>query len=229
MRLPGSRMGVEHERGKQPPSPHRELRARAEDEEHMLALFRRELPALADVEIRVSSCSVKPSSWRKTHQKERFHLVYRLGIEADGVSGERVLLGIAPVTPEFLEREGKDASLRGHPWTAPFRDSAAYLPELRMAVLLFPLDPSMPALAELTGSEGARMLEARLPECRAGARIEALSSELVHYKPFDRAVLKLRVTLAGRGADRSVRTVYAKCFADESGGECARNLEALWT
>jgi len=98
-----------------------------------------------------------------------------------------------------------------------------------MALLLFPLDPTMPGLAEITGSEGARLVEAWLPECRRGARIEAIACELVHYKPLDRAVLRIRVTFRGPGAAEGRRTIYAKFFADEGGAECSGNLEALWS
>jgi hypothetical protein len=133
------------------------------------------------------------------------------------------------VTPELLDVVLEDGGRRAHPWATPFRKSATYLEELQMAVLLFPLDPAMPGLAELTGSEGTRLLEDRLPECRGGARIEAMTCELAHYKPLDRAVLKIRIALRGPLASESRRTVYAKFFADAHGAECSSKLEALWS
>lgn len=209
---------------------HRERLARAEDPEHMLGVFARELPALADAAVRVSGCSVKPSNWRKSLKSRRFNLVYELELEVGAGPGrEYLLLGITPVTPEFLDEELGQGVPRAHPWAAPFRRSVAYLPELQMALLFSPLDPAMPGLAEVTCGGGARTIEPWLPECRAGARVEALECELVHYKPFDRAVLKIGVTLLGPGTGRSHRTVYAKLFSDEDGAECHASLAALWT
>jgi hypothetical protein len=106
--------------------------------------------------------------------------------------------------------------------------------ELELALLFFPLDPALPALAEVTGSEGARVLGACLSAGRAEAGVERPASvtiagcELVHYKPFDRAVLGVRVALQSPRGVTSERTVYAKLFADDHGAECFRTLTALW-
>jgi hypothetical protein len=118
--------------------------------------------------------------------------------------------------------------LRGHAWAKPFRDVALYLDELRLALLFFPLDPALPGLAEITGNAGARLLAASLPECRAGARIERLDCELVHYKPFKRAVLKMSAAIRGPLGVHD-RHVYAKLYSNGRGATCFQNLTALWT
>jgi aminoglycoside phosphotransferase (APT) family kinase protein len=209
---------------------HGELFDRVADAEYMLAVFRRELPALADAEIRVTDCVAKPTRSRKAIRAGKFEVVYKVGIEVGGgPRNEYVLFGIAPAAPELLDSELKEqrCMLRGHAWAKPFRDVGLYLEDLRLALLLFPLDPALPGLAEMTGSEGARLLAASLPECAAGSRIERIDCTLAHYKPFKRAVLRIRVALRAPLNGAHERIVYAKFFADEQGAIAFRNLAAL--
>ena len=210
---------------------HAELFERVADPERMLAVFRRELPALAGAPIEVTDCRAKATRSRKAIRAGRVEVVYTVGIAVDGGPRvEHVLFGLAPCGPELLDSrlEAQRDSLRGHAWTAPFRDVALYLADLRLALLFFPLDPALPALAEITGSQGAHLFAASLPECRGGERIERIDCTLVHYKPSKRAVLRIRAVLQGaRGAGE--RIVYAKLFADERGAATFRNLTALWT
>jgi hypothetical protein len=208
----------------------RELLERLGDEPRMGALLERELSRLAEAEVRVPRLSAKPSKSRRSIRAGRIDVVYRAEIEIDGQpSVERVLLGIAPAPPELtgaaLEERGR--ALRDHPWAAPLRGLTAFVDELRLALLVFPLDPALPGLAELTGSAGARLLARTLPECRAGAEVQGIECELAHYKPFDWAVLRVVATLRGpRGS--AERTVYAKLFADDHGASCFQELTALW-
>jgi aminoglycoside phosphotransferase (APT) family kinase protein len=210
---------------------HREIFGRVVDREHMLAVFRRELSALADGEIRVTRCKAKASKSRKSIRQGRLDVVYSVDVELGGTLREFTLLGITPVTPEFLRRELEERcpDLRDHPWAAPFRELATYVEELRLALLLFPLDPALPGLAEGTGSAAAPVLAALLPECRAGAEVVGVECDLVRYKPFDRAVVKFRATVRGPQTLVQRRTAYAKFFADDQGAAHFRNLTALWS
>lgn len=223
--VPGSRA-----RDGQPERAPRELFRSVGDAEHMLAILRRELPLLADAEIRVMRCSAKPSKSRRAIKQRRLDVVYRVWIEEGGQPrGEYLLLGVVPAPPELVDGalEQQKRSLRGHPWAAPFLRLSTYVDELRLALLVFPLDPALPGLAGITGSEGARLLESSLRERRAGTAIERIECELVHYKPFDRAVLKIRALSRGpRGP--AERTVFAKFFADDQGLTCFRNLAELF-
>ena len=206
-----------------------ELFDRVGDAEHMLAVFRRELPALADAEIQVTDCRARTSRSRKSIRHGRLEVVYKVGIEVDGGKrSEHVLFGIAPATPEFLDSvKEQRRRLRGHAWAAPFPDLALYLEELQLALLFFPLDPALPGLADITGSDGARLLATALPEGFAGARIERIACSLAHYKPFKRAVLKIRASFPGPRARARHRNVYAKFYANDRGAEVFRNLSAL--
>jgi len=210
---------------------HRDLFGIVADHELMLAVFRRELPALADGEIRVIGCKAKPSKSRKSIRQGRLDIVYKVKIEVGEQTRELMLLGVAPAPPELLGSDmmQRCRGLRGHPWATPFRELATYVEELRMALLLFPMDPALPGLAEATGSEAARLLAALLPECRAGAEIVGLECDLIRYKPFGRAVVRMRSPLRGPPAGEGRRTTYAKFFADDEGAAHFRNLKALWS
>ncbi len=198
----------------------RDLFARVVDKEQMLAVFRRALPPLAEGEIRVTGCKVKPSKSRKSIRQGRLDVVYRVRLEVQGEERELLVLGVVPATPELLDRDAEERSraLRSHPWAAPFRELKAHVAELELALLFFPMDPALPGLAEVTGGAGARILAGALPECRAGAELVSLKCELVRYKPLDRAVVKLKARLRD-GAGEGKRVAYAKFFADERGEE----------
>lgn len=206
-----------------------ELFDRVGDDEHMLAVFRRELPALADAEIRVTDCRAKPTRSRKSILGGRLEVVYEVGVETGGGPRvEHVLFGVAPAPPELVDAE-LVRQLRGHPWAAPFRELTLYVAELSLALRFFPLDPALPGLAEITGNQGARWLAPALPECRSGSRIERIECDLVRYKPSKRAVLAIQASLRDP-LDRPLRRkVYAKLFADDGGEETFRALSALWS
>lgn len=204
----------------------RELFGRVLDREHVLGVLRRELPAASDGPIRVASCDAKARFHRDFVRASQLLVVYRVGIEVAGAEREFVFLGVSPVTPGYLDEiQARARGLRGHPWVAPFGRLTWFVEDLRLALLLFPLDPALPALAELTGSDGARVLAAcsSAPLAPDGGR---LACELLRYNPLDRAVLRVRT---GPGRDGSEHNVYAKLFADESGAAKHADLVALWS
>jgi hypothetical protein len=212
-----------------------DLRRRLLDPEFMLEVFRRELPALSDEPVRILSCDIKPAKTvrsRKAIRDRRSAFVYRLEIEgSSGVAREVVLLGQAPVTAGFpgpaLEQRCQE--LRAHPEAPPFRRLALRLEALPLGLLCFPLDPALAALAEITGPGAARLVAPHLPECRAGAALASTTYELRHYKPGERAVLRMRVEFVPGPETPAPRHVYAKLFADEHGAVSYRELCALWT
>src|SRR5262245_54984733 len=63
------------------PAHQREAFRRLFDPEHMLAVFRRELPPLADGPIHVATCSVRPGRSDKPFKKGQLQLVYKVGIQ----------------------------------------------------------------------------------------------------------------------------------------------------
>ena len=212
----------------------RELFRRMLDPELMLEILRRELPACSAEPVRVLGCSVKPAktvSSRKAIRDGRSECVYRLEIQrASGLIREVVLQGLAPVGAGFpgpdLERRCQE--LGAHPEAAPFDRLALRLEALPIGLLFFPLDPAMPALAEVTGPAAPGLLAPHLAECRSGARIESSAHELRHYKPGERAVLKVRLAFAAESGAPPARTVYVKLFANEHGAVSHRDLQVLW-
>jgi len=92
------------------------------DPEAMLAVFRRELPALADGPLEVLGCSVKPAKTAGSRQafvEGRTALVYRVAVDGGGGEQQRVLQAIAPVDGAFPgpELEARCGALRARrPW-----------------------------------------------------------------------------------------------------------------
>jgi len=214
------------------PAHQREAFRRLFDPEHMLAVFRRELPPLADGPIHVATCSVRPGRSDKPFKKGQMQLVYRVGIQVGAEAPrEYRLLGLSPAGIGFPwpDRAGTEERLRDHPAVRPFRQLSLQIEDLQLALFLFPLDPALPGLATITGSGGARWLASFLPECRAGAKVERIDCELSHYKPFNRAVLRVRAALSRLDAPASERTVYVKVFYDDKGAAQHRDLASLWS
>jgi len=213
-------------------SDRRDVFERLLDADFMLPVFQRELSGASAAPIRVLGCSIKPAktvSSRKNIREQRMRLVYRLDLELEpGTRRELVVCGVAPVAADFPgpELEQRCENLRDHPLAAPFRRLALRVTNLELGLLLFPVDPGLPALAEVTGTEAARLFAPHLPECQAGARIERIECELRHYKPGERAVLRVRATLLS-ATNVTQRTVYAKLFADQQGAVCHAELRAL--
>jgi hypothetical protein len=206
----------------------RELPGLMLDPDQMLAVFQRELPLLAERDIRVTRCSAKRSNWRKSTVNGRCNVVYDVGIEVGGEPEREItILGLAPAPRELraaMEDHGR--ALQAHPWTAPFREPLLHVESLGLMLLFAPLDPSLPGLADVTGHGGARVLSRALQANRGEDGIARIDCELVHYKPFDRAVIKIR---AIRGDPSAASwTVYAKFFAEDELASF-REYEALWS
>ena len=202
----------------------RELFERLVDRHHMLEVFQRTLPRLSTAPVRVTSCRLKQRRRRVALREERLELVYRVGVELpDGSERVYVLLGTAPEPAEFADA-ARARVLSDHPELAPFESAAAYVPELELALRFFPLDPALPALAELTGARGAALVAPHLAECRAGAALLGIECELRQYKPFKRAVLRV----VARLADGRSRALYVKMFADQRGADTYRELRPLY-
>lgn len=211
-----------------------DLAARMLDPEFMLQVFRRELPASCDEPVRVLGCKVKPAktaSSRKAIRDGRSECVYRLEIGCgNGVTREVVLLGLAPISADFpgSALEERCRELGAHPAAAPFGRLALRLESIPIGLLFFPLDPALAALAEVASPAAAELLAPHLCECRAGARIESCAYELCHYKPKERAVLRVSLAFAAPNGAPAARSVYVKLFADEHGAASHRELAALW-
>src|SRR5688572_6736179 len=211
----------------------RALFRRLLDSDEMLGFLRRELPGWSEEPLDVLDCGVKPAKTvqsRKAVRTGRSGFVFRLTVaRASGRTQEVVLLGRAPVGEGFPGPElgRRAAQLREHPAVAPFQRLAGRIPALRLGLLLFPLDPDLPALAEITGLDAPQLLAPHLPECRAGGRLVECSWELRHYKPGERAVLRVRAGFAPGSATTEARHVYVKLFDDEHGAVSHRLLRAL--
>ncbi len=206
----------------------RALFRRLVDPANMLEVFRRVLGRAALEPIRVTSCRTKMRRTRASVRAGKLEVIYRVGVERRG-EGEReyILFGTAPETAQFLRvEEARCLALLAHPAVIPFAHPAAYVDELRLALRLFPLDPALPALAEVPGPGAAGLLAAYLPECRAGATIDRVQGELREYKPCKRAVLRLTAHFSG--APERSRTLYVKLFADDRGARILADLSALW-
>ena len=203
---------------------------RALDPDFMLQIFQRELPALADVPVRLSACRVRANKTRAAVGLARVQVRYWVTGESDGQPWERMLLGTLPVTSEFLSREllQQCYAAQGHPAVQPFKRLAAFIPQLQMVVQFFPIDVALPSLLVVTRPNSRRVLSRFIPECRAGARIKETQWELVHYKPGERCVLKCTLRLSGAGAASFHRTVYTKIFADDGGAAIYRVMQDLW-
>ncbi len=212
------------------PGELREVLARALDAALVRESLGAALPALGGGPVEIVSCKARPGRLREALRKGRaLWIHYELTVRhADGRQWARALLGTTPVGPGWLEAElgGACRAAEGHPAIAPFRHAGAYLEGLRMAVVLFPVDPELPALAEVTGPRGAVILGPHLPECRGGAGLAGISAELVHYKPCSRCVLRVTASFGAGGA--APRRVFVKLFADDRGAGSHRSLEALW-
>jgi hypothetical protein len=97
-----------------------------------------------------------------------------------------------------------------------------------MGIQFLPVDLTLPALLEATRPDGARLGASFIPECQNGATLEQSHSELLHYKPGNRCVLKFTVHLSGADSNLHQRVVYAKIFADDRGAAIYRDMQTLW-
>jgi aminoglycoside phosphotransferase (APT) family kinase protein len=203
---------------------------RALDPDFMLQVFQRELPLLADRPVRLNTCRIRANKTRTAVGLTRVQIRYWVTGESDGQNWERVLLGTLPVTSEFLSHEllQQCHAAQGHPAVQPFQRLAAFIPQLQMGVQFFPVDVAMPSLLAVTRPDSGQLLSRFIPECRAGATIEEVRWQLVHYKPGDRCVYKCTVRLSSVDEASFHRTVYVKLFADDGGEVIHRLMQELW-
>lgn len=201
------------------------------DAQHMLSIIEGELQDRTNSTLEVRGGKVKTVRSRSVARDGRLHVVYHLDLLIDGRREKLTCLGVSPVPPDFPWPVLRDASeaITAVPTAMGFTDLIAHVPGLDLALLLFPLDPGLPSLAELTGPNGCEALEPYLPQ-RDGATSSALADlEILQYKPFARAVLRL--TTDHVGADPSTASqssIYAKLFADDRGAAVHSAMRRLF-
>ena len=213
------------------PTDLKPLMVRALDAAFMLQIFQRTLPALADTFLRVVGCRARAGKGRAALNRRKLRVTYHVFVESmEGQKRRYKLLGTLPVTPEFLSPELLECcrAAQGHPAVVPFKRLATYIPELQMGIQFLPVDLTLPALIEATRPDGARLGTPFLPECQNGATPPQTRSELLHYKPGNRCVLKFTVRLSGTASKPHQRVVYGKIFADDRGAAIYRDMQTLW-
>ena len=201
------------------------LFTRALDADAMLAIFRRELPSLSHVPVRVTSCSM----WAHSASRLRcrtLRAVYQVTVESrSGRKWNNLLVGTVPASGDFLGPEvmARCRAAREHSAAQPFRELSLYLPELQMAVIFFPVDPGLPALAEITGADGGRLLAPYFGP-RPASPPTVTDWALRRYRPSSGCALRVNVELGnGNGSPRR-QAVDVKIFADDRGSAHFHNL-----
>ena len=213
------------------PTRHNGFLSRLTDEKRMRAIFQRELAPLSEIPIRITACHAKPTAPAVSSPRRRTRLVYRLTVRGPaGRQWEHTLVATARVPADFLSPElmYRCRAAAKHPMAEPFNQLAVYIADLEMAVVLLPVDPALPGLAEITGPDGARLLSPYLTECRQGAKVAELHREFCRYRPWRSCVLRLAAGLTGVNGGPKGRVVYVKIFADDRGELLDQNLRALW-
>ena len=214
------------------PAPTRNgsLRRRLLDKEAMLAVFQRELPAMASGPIRVSRCSIQPASRRNGHRDRRHRIVYRVTVRAPGGSRwEHTVVATAPVSADFLSPELLYLCRVAKQQQAvqPFTRLATYVEDLEMGLLLLPIDPALPGLVEITGKDRGKLLSPHLEECNGGGVVRRADWKVQRYRPARRCDLSLDVTVEAAGTLRQC-VVLVTIYADDRGALHHRNLNEVW-
>lgn len=207
------------------------LMMRALNIDFMLPIFRRELPAWTNAPIQVLGCKARAGKARSALQQRRLRVTYRVVVEfVGGQQRHYDLWGTLPVTSAFLSPKllAYCHNASGHPAVTPFERLAAYIPELQMGLQFLPVDVALPALIEATRPEGSRLVTPFIPECQNGATLEQARSELLHYKPGNRGVLKFTLQLSHTAGNQLQRVVFGKFFADDRGADIYRDMQTLW-
>jgi hypothetical protein len=197
----------------------------------MLRVFQRRLPELASMPIRVTRCTVSGNAARRASPRQRTRVIYRVSIEsAGGRRWEHTLVGTVPVPPDFLSPEllFRCRAAQRHPAAAPFAQLATYIEDLEMAVVLLPIDPALPGLADVTGGDATKIVARHLPECRRGAILRQVGSAITRYSPYSGALVRMEAVIANGAAPQSRRAIYVKVFCDDRGELYHRNLVTLW-
>ncbi len=212
------------------PPQSRTVRARTLDEKQMLAVFRREIPAMTDQRIRVSRCRIRPSRGHRGLRGGRRRIVYSVTVEDQhGSSWDHTIVGTTPVSPDFLSPEILHLcrAAEAHPTARPFTRLAAYVEDLDMVLLVLPVDPALPGLAEITGSDRGRLLTPHIRECADGAVIRQADWTVRRYVPARRCELSLDIG-AVAGNHLLKRRIRVDVFSDDRGNLHHRNMQVVW-
>ncbi len=205
------------------------LREHLVDELRMLSLFQRQLPAMAQQSLRVSRCRIRPSSRRNGSHAGRNRIVYEVTVEASrGARWEHTIVATAPVSPDFLGPELLHLSRTAgeYPAARPFTQLAAYVDDLEMVLLILPVDPALPGLAEITGPGRGRLLTQHIRDCH-DAIVRRADCTIRRYIPAQRCELAFTITIEAPGGVTK-REVRVHVFADDRGRLHHENMEALW-
>lgn len=210
---------------------HEQLIGRALDPDAMLAVFQRELPALASSPIRVTGCTVANGGSASHPGRKTIRVMYR--VTAESRSGRRwnnLLVGTLPATPDFLAPElmVRCRAAEDHPAVQPYCRLATFVGEVQMALLVFPVDPCLPALAELTGPEALIVLAPYLNHNPPGTTVTRTDWALRRYRPAARCGLRIEAEFSGGNGLAPQRVVQARIFADDRGAALYRNMQSLW-
>ncbi len=186
---------------------------------------------MTDRPIRVSRCRIRPAAGRNGTHGRRRRIVYHVTVETHrGARWDHTIVGTVPVSPDFLSPEILHLcrAAESHPAARPFTRLAAYVDHLEMALLILPVDPALPGLAEITGSDRGRLLAPHIRECADGAIIRQADWTLHRYVPARRCELALDVGVeaGGRLVKRRVRV---DVFSDDRGGLHHRNMQVVWS
>lgn len=206
------------------------LRERLLDESRMRSLFQRELPAMAGRPLRVSRCRIRPSSRRNGSRAGRTRIVYQVMVEAPGgTRWEHTVVVTAPVSPDFLGPELLHLSrtAAGHPAARPFTRLAVYVEDLEMVLLILPVDPALPGLAQITGRDRGRLLMRHIKNCH-DAVVRRADWAIRRYIPARRCELAFTIATEGSGG-LTERDVRVHVFADDRGRIHHENMEAIWS
>jgi len=205
------------------------VREKLLDEPRMQSLLQRELSAMAQQSLRVSRCRIRPSSRRNGSRAGRTRIVYQVTVETcRGERWEHTVVAIAPVSPDFLGPELLHLSRTAveHPAARPFTKLAVYVDDLEMALLILPVDPALPGLAEITGPERGRLLTRHVKDCH-DAIVRRADWAIRQYVPARRCELAFTFATETRG-ELTERDVRVQVFADDRGRTHDDNMKALW-
>ena len=218
-------------RTRERPPQLRTVRAKTLDEQHMLRVFRRELPAMSDQPMRVVQCRIRPTARRNGTQGGRRRIVYRVTVEAPrGCRWDHIIVGTMPVSPDFLCPEVMHLcrATESHAAARPFTRLATYVDDLEMALLILPVDPSLPGLSEITGRQRGRLLSPYIQGWDEAAVVRRADWTMHRYIPARRCELAIVVgaEVGGRAVTRQVRV---DVFSDDRGGLHHRNMQVVWS
>jgi len=119
---------------------------------------------------------------------------------------------------------------RGSPEGLLLFEAAAFIPELRMLVQVFPHDRHLPSLPRLMAGPSPDVEPLLFAGFDAGGgRVDAWSIEPIQYRPGRAAVLRYRVQsrdlmISGAGT----KCFYVKVYPDDGGERTYQVLRALW-